>query len=651
MARVSNRSNRTVMIMCGTVALVAFCIIFRPGSVSNFSLSPESASYLHLSNGPVNGGDGKISGDPGKSNKEQSSSVAFTESSQIQDDRVEARAMQEIETADSTLTGNGEIRGVGTKHAEQLGNPQLPLAHPDQSKKSSEVGNGGLVEQESPESEETAQSDMEATSTTQASSNESIPEQVESDTEVSPVAQQRPKESASETSEEAVPVFYTYPTVGNVDLLCKNLTNCDDCQRVKPLLSHMVSNSALGRNGTELFLIPMDPLAIFRKKPYMYQQMLSRVLNEITHHRNFLRYGGSDHLFVCLADGCKDVLRDITERHPIGRDGRAMWIGREGKVQQIKKEWPCPNRVFSVPHELLNGLGWKGQQGCRDMDGEMMVRGFNGLLRKAAKHIEGMNRWSCSKKFWKNDLSALKGTKHQGCMAIKQHKICISGIPKCASSTMNILVRRMLGIPSWNNTHGHTHGAGNGIKWVNAKKDFDQYRRIMEGTDWLNIAVVREPAARFLSAFVDKIVKKKEFGRVGFRKSSWMEEPSLEWVINRFLRVKEKGKMGNVDLHFRPMHFFASMGAVRYDFIARVGTLADDIEAILKSLDLWELYGASGWGVEGNLSFKEAKGRNVQKDDVQYYTEDMLRRVHHIYKRDYDLLGFSMADEWGVEPS
>lgn len=449
----------------------------------------------------------------------------------------------------------------------------------------------------------------------------------------------------------ASPSFFTYPTVGNVDLLCKPSSICKDCHRSQPLLRHMLANSKPHVNETELFLVPLDPLAVHRKKPYMYFKMLDKVIKEVTYSREYLRFGGSDHVFICLADACKHVMQDIVDRYPIGSNARAMWVGREYVLQDIRDGWPCPNRVFSAPEALLKGLGWPAKRRCTEVDEALMKEGLAEVLNEMVKQNEGMNRWECSRSYWDIDLEPLRGKKHQGCMAITRHKICVSGIPKCASSTMNILLKRMMGNKDWNDPNGHTHGPLNGIKWVNSWLDFDEYKQIMESTEWVKIAVVREPAARFLSAYVDKIVKKKEYGRIGFKPTPLHKEPSFEWAVKRFMRVKAKGRMGAIDLHFRPMHHFGSLRMVRYDFMARVETLADDMETILSSLDLWDLYGASGWGEDGSLSFKEAKGRNVQHDGLQYYTEDLLRKVHQIYKQDYRLFGFSMEDEWGVLPS
>lgn len=116
-------------------------------------------------------------------------------------------------------------------------------------------------------------------------------------------------------------------------------------------------------------------------------------------------------------------------------------------------------------------------------------------------------------------------------------------------------------------------------------------------------------------------------------------------VAGHFMKLKREHNMRLADEHFRPQIEFASLHLIRYDFIAYVSTLAEDIETILRSLDLWEVYGASGWGANGTLSFVEYTGRNrgVWAPNSTYHTPFSIRQVQTIYREDYEKFGFSMA--------
>lgn len=102
-------------------------------------------------------------------------------------------------------------------------------------------------------------------------------------------------------------------------------------------------------------------------------------------------------------------------------------------------------------------------------------------------------------------------------------------------------------------------------------------------------------------------------------------------------------RMRLADLHFRPQSEFGSLKIFHYDIMAFVSSLADDMEAILTSLGLWEEYGASGWGVNGDMSFKDHKGRNVGVKGTYEteYTPLSISQVHSIYREDYVRFGFS----------
>lgn len=114
-----------------------------------------------------------------------------------------------------------------------------------------------------------------------------------------------------------------------------------------------------------------------------------------------------------------------------------------------------------------------------------------------------------------------------------RHKLCISGIPKCASSTMNILTVRMSGLPGWNNSQMNAHGHRTGLKWINAQHNYDAYDGNFTDTTVVKIAVLRDPEKRFLSGYSDKILEKHQYGRIGLQKTKTI--PSVEEV--RFLNI------------------------------------------------------------------------------------------------------------------
>lgn len=114
-------------------------------------------------------------------------------------------------------------------------------------------------------------------------------------------------------------------------------------------------------------------------------------------------------------------------------------------------------------------------------------------------------------------------------MAVPTHKVCISYIPKCASTTSVKLVRKMIGMKNWNEgdqefLHVFTK---NGVKMVGPKHSPDFYLDVMTNPEWKKIGVLRDPEDRFISAYTNKILQKRELWRIGFKEK---RIPSLDEV-------------------------------------------------------------------------------------------------------------------------
>jgi len=85
-------------------------------------------------------------------------------------------------------------------------------------------------------------------------------------------------------------------------------------------------------------------------------------------------------------------------------------------------------------------------------------------------------------------------------------------------------------------------------------------------------------------------------------------------------------------------------------------TLQDDAKALLDRLgsDVWEKYGASGWGADGTKSFfapniddQTRHSSGAEDTFQQYYAErDLYDRVLKFYQQDYDnpKLGLAVPD-------
>lgn len=96
----------------------------------------------------------------------------------------------------------------------------------------------------------------------------------------------------------------------------------------------------------------------------------------------------------------------------------------------------------------------------------------------------------------------------------------------------------------------------------------------------------------------------------------------------------------DVDVHFRPESHIVSMRDIQYDFIVKVGNLAEDLAVIFTSLGLPDKFLGEEWGESGDSSFAEAEGMNVvnmtEQLDRSSHFKTMIRKM---YKDDYALFG------------
>lgn len=99
---------------------------------------------------------------------------------------------------------------------------------------------------------------------------------------------------------------------------------------------------------------------------------------------------------------------------------------------------------------------------------------------------------------------------------MKRHNVCFTAIPKTASSTIKMLLKRMDGIPDWKT--GSIHNPKyNGLTKTHAKRNYTEYVRSLTSTNIVKVAILRNPANRFRSGYVDKIYQLHEFWRIKYK--------------------------------------------------------------------------------------------------------------------------------------
>lgn len=171
-------------------------------------------------------------------------------------------------------------------------------------------------------------------------------------------------------------------------------------------------------------------------------------------------------------------------------------------------------------------------------------------------------------------------------------------------------------------------------------------------------AVVRNPASRLLSGYLDKMIRQKRYGFVRGMGQFVREKgspPTFEEFVNVLMTNHPNPNIA--DQHFRLQSSFCGIRSGVYDFYGDLENMGEDFVEFARSVGIWDDYGADGWGENHDEPFIDDRSgyqytlHNSYELIWQYYTEDLLKRVYEYYKEDFDRFGFSIEPILAAKPS
>ncbi len=191
----------------------------------------------------------------------------------------------------------------------------------------------------------------------------------------------------------------------------------------------------------------------------------------------------------------------------------------------------------------------------------------------------------------------------------------------------------------------------NGLKYL-YHYPLPEALHMLTDPEWMRAIFVRDPKERFLSAFLDKAVKKK--GMYIDRHcciSDQNKEDSCGKQASRSLIdfIQVVRQQCCCDPHWKPQSQRIDDNLWDYiNFIGYFHNMAADTQKMLQDLGMgaWEAFGASGWGKFQNESIfvesSQAKHRTSARTKLLHYFNDTISEglIEDFYADDYNRFEF-----------
>lgn len=207
-----------------------------------------------------------------------------------------------------------------------------------------------------------------------------------------------------------------------------------------------------------------------------------------------------------------------------------------------------------------------------------------------------------------------------------QCRYCYFRIPKCANSTViRTLARydRSLGMAPESNSISAIKHATSGLLRARAWSLSSLARR------YYCFTVVRNPYARLLSAYLDKIAAAHP-GQYGYIARASGKDIG-EVTFADFVSFLENGGLFT-NPHWAPQHTILPIAVHALSYVGRVETLEADLRHVVEALpDLTEFTGI--WS-------REDRRRHSAMQLGSYYTDDLAARAQRLYSDDFKLFGY-----------
>ncbi len=203
--------------------------------------------------------------------------------------------------------------------------------------------------------------------------------------------------------------------------------------------------------------------------------------------------------------------------------------------------------------------------------------------------------------------------------------------PKAACSSVKLLLSRLeSGDFEFDIVNIHKQGASllptpAQVGWKKIEKNLNN------PSCFFKFSFTRNPVARIVSCYNDKIVKQSASFVPALKKSAGYEDTtSTDLEFLEVLKIIQTQSVVEMDQHWRPQHYNLMSELVDYDFVGKLETFDEDFKHVLTQNNCPEIATVS----------KNKSSKKVTRLTVSDVKQNELNIINEIYKRDFELFGY-----------
>ena len=239
-------------------------------------------------------------------------------------------------------------------------------------------------------------------------------------------------------------------------------------------------------------------------------------------------------------------------------------------------------------------------------------------------------------------------------VVLKPNKLLFFTIQKTGCTVWKQLFRRMMGHPDWNDPSVSMNPKTNGLDYLTIYP-LQEATNMMNDPSYTRAIFVRDPKARFLSAYLDKV---KRLNGSFFQNACCNKRASFpdcqERIANDSISFEDFFQITEscLNTHWAPQ--IERMEQSKYwktiNFVGHTETAKQDAKRLLEQVGAWDEFGKSGWGQHGNESIFQSTGtvvhatssntgtsqRSALEHLRKYYTPELELLVERRFQKDYD---------------